>query len=146
MLTLNIKTAAFYGKIENIEKIINFQFELLMIILKCCAHVMLELYLLVIVGSQGGGKGISYSLGILHHNRVGGDFIKLSACHSSLNIEIGKVERLINFMDILCLSVYFEDGRNLKLYLLCRVSSINSLVSMPRPAIHTTGNMIDLNK
>ena len=117
----------------------------LLIILKGCAHVMLELYLLVIVGSRGEGKGISYSLGILHHNRVGGDFIKLSACHSSLNIEIGKVERLINFMDILCLSVYFEDGRNLKLYLLCKVSSINSLVSMPSPAIHTPGNMIDLN-
>ena len=117
-----------------------------MIILKGCAHVMLELYLLVIVGSRGEGKGISYSLGILHHNRVGGDFIKLSACHSSLNIEIGKVERLINFMDILCLSVYFEDGRNLKIYLLCKVSSINSLVSMPSPAIHTTGNMSDLNK
>ena len=44
-------------KIENIEKVINFQFELLMIILKCCAHVMLELYLLVIVGSQGGREG-----------------------------------------------------------------------------------------
>ena len=84
-------------------------------------------------------------MGILHHNRVGGDFIKLSACHLSLNIEIGKVERLINFMDILCLSVYFEDGRNLKIYLLCKVSSINSLVSKPSPAIHTTGNKIDLN-
>ena len=98
------------------------------------------------MGVGGEGKGISYSLGILHHNRVGGDFIKLSACHLSLNIEIGKVERLINFMDILCLSVYLEDGRNLKLYLLCKVSSINSLVSKPSPAIHTTGNKIDLNK
>ena len=117
-----------------------------MIILKCCAHVMLELYLLVIVGSQGEGKGISYSLGILHHNRVGGDFIKLSACQSSLNIEIGKLERLINFMDILCLSVYFEDGGNLEIYLLCKVSSIKILVSMASPAIQTTGNMIDLKK
>ena len=44
----------------------------LLIILKGCAHVMLELYLLVIVGSRGEGKGISYSLGTLHHNRVGG--------------------------------------------------------------------------
>ena len=85
----------------------------LVIILKGCAHVMLELSLLVIVGSRGEGKGISYSLGILHHNRVGGDFIKLSACHSSLNIEIGKLERLINFMDILC--IYFEDGGNVAL-------------------------------
>ena len=64
----------------------------LVIILKGCAHVMLELYLLVIVVSPGEGKGISYSLGSLHHNRVGADFIKLSACQSSLNTEIGKLE------------------------------------------------------
>ena len=97
---------------------------------------------------KSGGREREYLIhwGLYTITGLGGDFIKLSACHSSLNIEIGKLERLINFMDILCLSVYFEDGRNLKLYLLCRVSSINSLVSMPRPAIHTTGNMIDLNK
>ena len=49
-------------------------------------------------------------------------------------------------MDILCLSVYFEDGGNLEIYLLCKVSSIKILVSMASPAIQTTGNMIDLKK
>ena len=95
-----------------------------------------------------GGKGREYLIhwGLYTITGLGGDFIKLSACHSSLNIEIGKVERLINFMDILCLSVYFEDGGNLEIYLLCKVSSIKILVSMASPAIQTTGNMIDLKK
>ena len=82
----------------------------LLIILKGCAHVMLELYLLVIVGSRGEGKGISYSLGILHHNRVGGDFIKLSACQSSpllssqyRNWKTGEIDKLYGHSLPLCI-------------------------------------------
>ena len=57
---------------------------------------------------ESGGKGREYLIhwGLYTITGLGGDFIKLSPCQSSLNIEIGKLERLINFMDILCLSVY----------------------------------------